>query len=91
MSILLGPYDIGFTAPKQEPKQKNLTRRRTVSTSFEQVRHERIHLHADAHVGPKSKSFAHDMETLPKLDLQNKHLYILIVKQSRLSNSSKIL
>ena len=68
MSILLGPYDIGYTPSNQDLQRvRKLSRRRTVSTSFEQASHDRI-LQDD--VGKKSKSYAYEMEELPRLDLK---------------------
>ena len=68
MSILLGPYDIGYTPSNQDLQRvRKLSRRRTVSTSFEQASHDRI-LRDD--VGKKSKSYAYEMEELPRLDLK---------------------
>ena len=59
---------MGYTPSDQDlQKVGKLSRRRTVSTSFEQVRHDRI-LHT--HVGQKSKSYAYEMEELPRLDLK---------------------
>ena len=68
MSILLGPCDIGYTPSNQDMQRvRKLSRRRTVSTSFEQASHDRI-LQDD--VGKKSKSYAYEMEELPRLDLK---------------------
>ena len=39
MSTFLGPYDVAWAPPKQEAKTRQITRRRTVSTGFEQVCH----------------------------------------------------
>ena len=45
MSISLGPDDLGYLPPSPPPYSTNyLARRRTVSTSFEQVRHDKVHI-----------------------------------------------
>ena len=38
MSILLGPYDLGYTHTKSKSVPKNLSRRRTVSTGISEHR-----------------------------------------------------
>ena len=85
MSISLGPDDLtGFLPPSPPARTNYPARRRTVSTSFEQVRHERIHIQVrnigggrgDAEGGlqasedRKTQSYAYKMEELPKLDLK---------------------
>ena len=42
MSTFLGPYDVAWAPPKQEAKTRQITRRRTVSTGFEQVCHHHV-------------------------------------------------
>ena len=42
MSTFLGPYDVAWAPPKQEAKTRQITRRRTVSTGFEQVFHHHV-------------------------------------------------
>ena len=73
MSILLGPYDIGYIPPsRQEPRR--LSRRRTVSTSFEQTRQQEHRTILKNVADKKSKSYAYEMEELPRLDLKRKAL-----------------
>ena len=84
LSLSLGPDDLGYLPVYPPPRTNLLVRRRTVSTSFEQVRHERIHIQVrnigggggDAEGGVqasedrKTQSYAYQMEELPKLDLK---------------------
>ena len=44
MSISLGPDDLGYLPPSPQHRSNYIARRRTVSTSFEQVRHEKVHI-----------------------------------------------
>ena len=68
MSVCLGPDDLGYLPPSPPPTTNYFARRRTVSTSFEQVRHDRVHIQAS--VDRKTRSYAYEMEELPKLDLK---------------------
>ena len=82
MSISLGPDDLtGFLPPSPPARTNNLSRRRTVSTSFEQVRHGRVQVSdgcggalsdgdVQASEDRKTQSYAYKMEELPKLDLK---------------------
>ena len=80
MSTFLGPYDVALAPPKQEAKTRQITRRRTVSTGFEQVCQPHVsreyhvsrvtcqvrhdRLLATAEVSRKSRSYAHEMERM---------------------------
>ena len=91
MSISLGPDDLGYLPPSPPPTTNYLARRRTVSTSFEQVRHDKVHIQVrdggdggdgdddgdglsdvavQASEDRKTRSYAYEMEELPKLDLK---------------------
>ena len=84
LSLSLGPDDLGYLPVCPPPRTNLLARRRTVSTSFEQVRHERIHIQVrnigggggdaegdvQASEDRKTQSYAYKMEELPKLDLK---------------------
>ena len=64
MSVLLGPYDIGIRPSSSDLTPRKISRRRTVSTGFEQTRQWSL-----SEVKPKSKSYAYDMEDLSNSDL----------------------
>ena len=69
MSVLLGPYDIGIRPAESDLSSRKISRRRTVSTGFEQTLTRQWSLRE---VKPKSKSYAYDMEGLNKSDLKKK-------------------
>ena len=65
MSVLLGPYDIGIRPSESDLSSRKISRRRTVSTGFEQTLTRQWSLRE---VKPKSKSYAYDMEDLSNSD-----------------------
>ena len=78
MSVLLGPYDIGIRPSSADLTSRNISRRRTVSTGFEQTRQWSL-----KEFKPKSKSYAYVMEGLSKSDLKKKAmLNNYLIKQS---------
>ena len=78
MSVLLGPYDIGIRPSSSDLTSRQMSRRRTVSTGFEQTRQWSLR-----EFKPKSKSYAYDMEGLSKSDLKKKAmLNNYLIKQS---------
>ena len=89
MSVLLGPYDIGIRPSESDLSSRKISRRRTVSTGFEQTLTRQWSLRE---VKPKSKSYAYDMEGLNKSDLKKKAMlnnYLIKQSDSLLDGSTK--
>ena len=83
MSVLLGPYDIGIRPSSSDLSSRKISRRRTVSTGFEQTRQWSLR-----EVKPKSKSYAYDMEGLNKSDLKKKAMMRAAAKSA--ANNSRL-
>ena len=76
MSITLGPDD--FILPPSHPTPtKNVARRRTVSTSFEQKNQKKDVLH----MGRKTQSVAQDMSALPRSLMKKKTIFDSFVEK----------
>ena len=90
MSVLLGPYDIGIRPAESDLSSRKISRRRTVSTGFEQTLTRQWSLRE---VKPKSKSYAYDMEGLNKSDLKKKAMlnnYLIKQSDSLLDGSANL-
>ena len=88
MSVLLGPYDIGIRPSSSDLSSRKISRRRTVSTGFEQTRQWSLR-----EVKPMSKSYAYDMEGLNKSDLKKKAMlnnYLIKQSDSLLEGSTNL-
>ena len=71
MSITLGPDDF-ILLPSQPDRRNNVSRRRTVSTSFEQNSCAKNQSQDVIQMGRKTQSYAQDMAVLPKTLLKSK-------------------
>ena len=90
MSVLLGPYDIGIRPSSSDLSSRKISRRRTVSTGFEQTMTRQWSLRE---VKPKSMSYAYDMEGLNKSDLKKKAMmnnYLIKQSDSLLESSTNL-
>ena len=90
MSVLLGPYDIGIRPSSSDLSSRKISRRRTVSTGFEQTMTRQWSLRE---VKPKSMSYAYDMEGLNKSDLKKKAMmnnYLIKQSDSLLEGSTDL-